>query len=134
MKMPCGHATSLPIRQGYPLKAKIFFAQKAIKKWHKKYKGQVAITFSDTENCKVLVHLVRSILPDVPVVFLKQGESIDAYGKPFISTRAGESLDLANHFAAYGDNAFAAHLPTSRPLSSWVDADVAEYIKVFNLL
>jgi len=73
MKPPCGHENSLGIRQKYTLNAKIALSKKTIEQWYNHWKGNVYISFSGGKDSTVLLHLVRSIYPDVDAVFCDTG-------------------------------------------------------------
>ena len=56
-----------------PLKTKIQLSLQKIEGWHFLNKGQVYVSFSGGKDSTVLLHLVRSIFPDVPAVFVDTG-------------------------------------------------------------
>ena len=233
MVTPCGHVGSLTIRQQYPLKAKIKLSQMTICRWYESFNGQVYISFSGGKDSTVLLHLIRSLYPEVPAVFCDTGleypeirdfvktipnviwikpdipftKVIEHYGYPIISkeqsqyieqyrnaksqktknTRwngnnkgrgkisekwkyllnapfkisdrcceimkkkpflkyeketgrtpyigvlAQESSKRVQEFNKFGCNAFTAKRPTSKPLSTWLESDIWEYLKLYNL-
>ena len=55
------------------LEQKIWQAKARIIEWYEHYEGQVYVSFSGGEDSTVLLHLVRSIYPDVPAVFADTG-------------------------------------------------------------
>ncbi|HUV64825.1 MAG TPA: phosphoadenosine phosphosulfate reductase family protein [Sedimentisphaerales bacterium] len=63
----------LKLRQNYPLELKIRMSQNRINYWYKKYGGNVYVAFSGGKDSTVLLHMVRSIFPDVPGVFVDTG-------------------------------------------------------------
>jgi 3'-phosphoadenosine 5'-phosphosulfate sulfotransferase (PAPS reductase)/FAD synthetase len=71
--LPCGHPGSLAERQKYPLKAKIALSTITVQNWYERFKGQVYISFSGGKDSTVLLHLVRSVYPEVPAVFCDTG-------------------------------------------------------------
>jgi len=60
-------------RQGYTLKGKIHLSIQRIKEWYKYWDGQVYVSFSGGKDSTVLLHLVRSLYPEVPAVFVDTG-------------------------------------------------------------
>lgn len=59
--------------QSLPLEAKITASMRRIIDWHDYWDGDVAVSFSGGKDSTVLLHLVRSIYPDVPAVFADTG-------------------------------------------------------------
>ena len=53
--------------------------------------------------------------------------------KGFVGTMSYESLHRRNDYITYGCNAFKKNKPTSKPLSFWLEKDVWEYIKKYNV-
>lgn len=70
--------TNIPIhflaqRQSLPLEAKIEMSKKRIREWYEHYDGDVYVAFSGGKDSTVLLHLVRSMYPDVEAVFSDTG-------------------------------------------------------------
>jgi len=63
----------LKIRQSYSLKAKIYLTKERIKEWYEHWNGNVYVSFSGGKDSTVLLHLVRSMYPDVLAVFSDTG-------------------------------------------------------------
>lgn len=57
-------------RQAQPLLVKIQMSIQRIKAWHEHWNGEVYVAFSGGLDSTVLLHLVRSVYPDVPAVFV----------------------------------------------------------------
>lgn len=59
--------------QSLPLSAKISMSEQRIREWYEYHNGMVFVSFSGGKDSTVLLHLVRSIYPDVPAVFCDTG-------------------------------------------------------------
>ena len=225
-------------RQALPLEAKIQMSLQRIRRWYEHWGGEVFVSFSGGMDSTVLLHLVRSIYPDTPAVFVDDlpypeirahvrrtenvttirpekrfpqvikeygwpiiskraaqyihqvqsanGETAtkrlrltgirssgkfsklsmiplrwqylcDApfkisdrcchwlkkkplreagkkFGYPFVGTRVEEAQQRELTYLLYGCNAFDISHPRSTPLAFWLDADVWEYIRRFDVL
>lgn len=60
-------------RQSLPLNLKIELSKRRIKEFYEHFDGKVYVSFSGGKDSTVLLHLVRSLYPDVPVVFVDTG-------------------------------------------------------------
>ena len=60
-------------RLSLPLEAKVALSTSRIRQWYDHYRGQVYVSFSGGLDSTVLLHLVRSIYPEVPAVFYDTG-------------------------------------------------------------
>jgi 3'-phosphoadenosine 5'-phosphosulfate sulfotransferase (PAPS reductase)/FAD synthetase len=56
-----------------PLELKIVKSLQRIREWHDYWRGQIYVSFSGGVDSSALLHLVRSIYPDVPAVFADTG-------------------------------------------------------------
>lgn len=56
-----------------PLNSKIFYAKMVIEHWYEHWSGKVFVAFSGGKDSTVLLHLVRSMYPDVKAVFSNTG-------------------------------------------------------------
>ena len=59
--------------QALPLDVKIAKSRLRIREWYTHYGGDVYVSFSGGKDSTVLLHLVRSLYPDVPAVFSDTG-------------------------------------------------------------
>lgn len=59
--------------QALSLESKIIMSRQRIKEWHEHYEGSVYVSFSGGVDSTVLLHLVRSVFPDVKAVFCNTG-------------------------------------------------------------
>lgn len=111
-----------------PLDDKILYSTVKIKEFYIANKGKVYVAFSGGKDSTVLLHLVRSIYPDVPGVFFDTGlefpeirdfvkgienvdwvkpaktfkQTIDDYGYPVIGKVAAHCISLAQRGAPSG--------------------------------
>ena len=60
-------------RARWPLAKKIAWALRQIRIWYEVSDGRVYVSFSGGKDSTVLLHLVRSLYPDVPAVFANTG-------------------------------------------------------------
>lgn len=63
----------LRMRQAMPLDLKIKFSERRIKEWYEAHNGLVSVSFSGGKDSTALLHLVRSLYPEVPAVFSDTG-------------------------------------------------------------
>lgn len=59
--------------QGLPLEVKIEKSKLRIREWYEHFDGNVNVSFSGGKDSTVLLHLVRSLYPEVPAVFSDTG-------------------------------------------------------------
>ncbi len=59
--------------QAFSLDQKIELAKANIREWYEKWNGNVYVSFSGGKDSTVLLHLVRSVFPDVPAVYSNAG-------------------------------------------------------------
>ena len=64
---------TLQIRQGYNLYQKTLLAESKIDQWYRNFGGKVYVSFSGGKDSTVLLHIVRSLFPNVPAVFCDTG-------------------------------------------------------------
>lgn len=60
-------------KQNYPLKLKIELSKNIIRKFYVHFDGKVYVSFSGGKDSTVLLHLVRSLFPEVEAVFSNTG-------------------------------------------------------------
>ena len=70
---PVERRTNLAKLQSLKLDDKILYSSVKIKEFYLAHKGQVYISFSGGKDSTVLLHLVRSIYPEVPAVYIDTG-------------------------------------------------------------
>ncbi len=63
----------LRIRQAYSLSIKIEIAIRKIVEWYLHFDGRVYVAFSGGKDSTVLLHLVRSMYPHVPAMYVNTG-------------------------------------------------------------
>ena len=63
----------LKLMQNYPLWMKVEKTKQRIKEWYEYYNGEVYVSFSGGKDSTVLLHIVRSMYPDVEAVFSDTG-------------------------------------------------------------
>jgi 3'-phosphoadenosine 5'-phosphosulfate sulfotransferase (PAPS reductase)/FAD synthetase len=64
---------ALKTLQGYSLPGKIAHTQRKIAEWYEFYHGNVYVSFSGGKDSTVLLHLARSMFPDIEAVFSDTG-------------------------------------------------------------
>lgn len=64
---------TLRIRQNYPLRMVEHISRLRIKQYRDYYEGEIYVAFSGGWDSTVLLHLVRSMYPEVPAVFVDTG-------------------------------------------------------------
>lgn len=60
-------------RQSLPLNIKVALSKRRIAEWYEAHNGMVYVAFSGGKDSTVLLHLVRSMYPEVPAVFADTG-------------------------------------------------------------
>ncbi|MGD9577554.1 MAG: phosphoadenosine phosphosulfate reductase family protein [Syntrophorhabdus sp.] len=64
---------TLRVLQNLPLELKILKTEQRIREWYEHWEGQVYVSFSGGKDSTVLLHIARSIYPDIPAVFVDTG-------------------------------------------------------------
>ena len=73
MKVQAVTKELLKERQALSLDDKIALSKERIKEWYEHFEGKVYVAFSGGKDSSVLLHLVRSMYPEVPAVFCDTG-------------------------------------------------------------
>ena len=63
----------LQMMQNYPLWMKIEKTKQRIREWYEYYNGEVYVSFSGGKDSTVLLHIARTIYPDIEAVFSDTG-------------------------------------------------------------
>lgn len=64
-------------RQNLPLEVKIKLSKLKILAFEKMYEGKIYVSYSGGKDSEVLLHLVKSVIPSVKVVFVDNGMELD---------------------------------------------------------
>ena len=62
-------------RQSLPLHLKVQMTKRRIQEFYDHFDGKVYVCFSGGKDSTVLLHLVRSLYPEVPAVFIEIPDS-----------------------------------------------------------
>lgn len=118
----------LKLMQNYPIDIKIAKTKNRIREFYEYFDGEVYIAFSGGNDSLVMLHIIRSLYPDVPAVFVDTGvefpevrkfvksfdnvvilkpekdfsQIINEYGYPVISKDVSNSIRLARKNIADG--------------------------------
>ena len=118
----------LKLMQNYPLDIKIAKTQNRIREFYEYFNGEVYVAFSGGNDSLVMLHIIRSLYPDVPAVFIDTGveftevrkfiksfdnvvilkpeknfsQIISEYGYPIISKDVSNAIRLARKNIADG--------------------------------
>lgn len=95
----------LKILQSLPLDVKIMKSKQRIKEWYNYWNGNVYVSISGGKDSQVLAHLVKSVYPDVPLVFVNTGleyKGVREKGKELADYVLLPSLDFVNVIKNYG--------------------------------
>lgn len=63
----------LKLLQNYPLELKVEKTKMRIREWYEHYNGEVYVSFSGGKDSTVLLHIVRSMYPEIEAVFSNTG-------------------------------------------------------------
>ena len=123
-------AARLKELQALPLERKIQITQTRIIEWYQHYGGAVCVSFSGGKDSTVLLHIARSLYPEIPAVFSNTGleypeiqkqvlktenvdiirpemrfdEVITEYGYPLISKEVAEAIHFARRIHSQSVN------------------------------
>lgn len=135
---------ALKQKQSLPLEGKVILAQERIREWYEYCEGQVYVSFSGGKDSTVLLHLVRSIYPEVPGVFVDTGleypeirefvktipnviivrpsmnfkQVIETYGYPVVSKDVARKINYARKGSSWATNCILGVNNDGSP-SSW---------------
>ena len=135
------NAWDLAQMQSLPLEQKIIMSKQRIRQWYEHYDGEVYVSFSGGKDSTVLLHLVRSLYPDVEAVFCDTGleypeikefvrtfenvtwirpkmsfrQVIQEYGYPVISKEVALKIrDARNNPNGYAMQSFVENSPKNK--------------------
>lgn len=126
--------------QALPLNEKIDLSKLRIIEWYEHYAGKVGVSFSGGKDSAVLLHLVRSVYPEVPAVYadtrldypevrelIKQTDNviwvkpnitfkqvIDKYGYCYPSKEVAKYVNAARRNAPFAIKVFNGDYPPTR--------------------
>ena len=63
----------LELRKNMPLDLKIKYTKRRLKEWYRHFDGEVYVSFSGGKDSTVLLHIARSLYPDIEAVFCDTG-------------------------------------------------------------
>lgn len=121
--------------QALPLEEKSELTTNSILEWYAAFKGSVAVSFSGGIDSTALLHLVRSLRPDVPAVFCNTGleypeivafvkrtpdvtilrprmpfhRIIQTYGYPVISKKIARGVHILRHPTTQNANIYGLY-------------------------
>ena len=79
-------------KQSLPLEQKLILTKQRIDEWYNYWDGQVYISFSGGKDSTVLSHIIKTMFPDVPAVFVDTGLEY-----PEIRSFAIDNADVVLH-------------------------------------
>ena len=91
MKKPKHNMKELRALQALPLEEKILRSQMKVEEFYEHYKGKICVSFSGGKDSTVLLHLVRTVHPEVKGVFVNTGLE---YPEVYNHVLATENVDV----------------------------------------
>ena len=92
--------SELEVLRGLPLEVKILKTKQRIREWYNHFNGQVYVSFSGGKDSTVLLHLVRSLYPEVKAIFSDTGLEYPEL-KSFVRTI--ENVDIVRPSYTFSD-------------------------------
>lgn len=143
--------------QSLPLEAKIIKSQQRIREWYDHWNGDVYVSFSGGKDSTALLHLVRSLYPDVPAAFVDTGlefpairefvrstenviwlrpkkrfqEIVQEYGYPVVSKDIARSAYYARKGSSWALHRFEGQNPDGSP-SKWYASRQGKWKKLLD--
>ena len=108
-------------KQSLPLESKVRLAIMRIRAWYMQYEDEISLLIDGSPEGKVLRHIALDIFPETLQLTRIQPGTIT----PFM---VGIDKDRINNWLEYGCNAFELDPPQCRPLSTWFENDVDQYL------
>lgn len=84
--------------QKYPLKLKIELSKARIREWYEYYNGRVYVAYSGGWDSSVLLHLVRTIYPEIEGVFCDTGQEFHSILRQVARTKKVITLHPSTSF------------------------------------